>query len=319
MKITIVTPAKKGDRSGNRATANRWATLLRKLGHNPQTLTEYDGRSCDAMLAIHAWRSTDAIERFRTALPDAPLIVCLAGTDIYRFQKSHPKETLRSMAHADALVCLHDLVGRAIPKAYRSKLHIIHQSAAPLDRRPPLKRDFEIILAGHLREEKDPFRAALAARHLDPSSNLRIFHFGRAHDPQFARDAQREMRGNNRYRWFGEIPRWEVRRRMSRAQAMVISSRMEGGANVVSEAIMAGLPVIASKIDGNMGLLGGDYDGYYRVEDEAALAQILARFEEDGPFRKRLASQIRKLRPQFTEKRELGAWQNLLASLKQPG
>ena len=271
------------------------------------------------MLAIHAWRSANSIEYFRALLPNTPLIVCLAGTDIYRFQKSHPKETRRSMAHADALVCLHNLVGRTIPKAYHSKLQIIRQSAAPLDRRPPLKRYFEIIVAGHLREEKDPLRAALAARRLNASSRLRIFHFGKAHDPQFERDAKREMWGNDRYLWFGEIPRWQVRRRMSRAQAMVISSRMEGGANVVSEAIMAGLPVIASKIDGNMGLLGSGYEGYYPVEDEAALAQVLAQFEGDVRFRKRLASQVRKLRPQFTEKRELGAWQNLLASLKQRG
>ena len=152
MNITIITPAKRGDRSGNRATANRWATILRKLGHIPRTITQYDGRPCDAMLAIHAWRSADSILRYRDAFPHSPLIVCLAGTDIYRFQKSHPEATHQSMRHADYLVCLHDWVDRAIPKAQREKLHVIHQSAA-LKTPPTLRRHFEILVAGHLRDE----------------------------------------------------------------------------------------------------------------------------------------------------------------------
>ena len=80
MKITIVTPAKKGDRSGNRATANRWSAILKKLpvigrAHSP----EYDGAPSDAMLAIHAWRSASSIRRFRKDHPHIPLILCLAG------------------------------------------------------------------------------------------------------------------------------------------------------------------------------------------------------------------------------------------------
>ena len=97
-----------------------------------------DGAPSDAMLAIHAWRSAGAIEQYHEVFPTGPLILCLAGTDIYRFQESHPEETLRSMELADLLVCLHDLVGHSIPKSQRSKLHVIRQSAAPLKRQKPL-------------------------------------------------------------------------------------------------------------------------------------------------------------------------------------
>ncbi len=315
MNITIITPAKRGDRSGNRATANRWATILRKLGHNPRTITQYDGRPCDAMLAIHAWRSADSILRYRDAFPHSPLIVCLAGTDIYRFQKSHPEATHQSMRHADSLVALHDWVGRAIPKAQRQKLHVIRQSAVPLRRRPPLRRHFEILVAGHLRDEKDPFRTALATRLLTDTSRIQIVHFGKAHEPSYAKTAVREMRENPRYRWFDEVPRWKVRQQMSRARAMVISSRMEGGANVVSEAIMAGLPILASKIDGNVGLLGEDYEGYYSVEDEEALAVLLSRFEMNSQFRKTLTRQIHQQQPKFTQRRELAEWRELIKSI----
>ena len=318
MKITIITPAKKGDLSGNRATANRWSTVLKKLGHKPRTLTEYDGAPSDAMLAIHAWRSAGAIEQYHEVFPAGPLILCLAGTDIYRFQESHPEETLRSMELADLLVCLHDLVGHSIPKSQRSKLHVIRQSAAPLKRQTPLAREFEIMVAGHLRDEKDPFRAAMAVRGLDTRYKTQIVHMGKAIDPSFAKSAEKEMRENTRYQWLGEIPHWRVRQRMARARAMVISSRMEGGANVVSEAIMAGLPVIASKIDGNVGLLGADYDGYYPVEDENALRALLMRLEDEPKFLKRLAAQICALKPMFTEKRELDEWKRVLSELNQP-
>jgi glycosyltransferase involved in cell wall biosynthesis len=100
----------------------------------------------------------------------------------------------------------------------------------------------------------------------------------------------------------------------SQCHAMVISSRMEGGANVVSEAIAAGLPVIASNIDGNIGLLGDDYNGYYPVEDEAALAKVLYRAETDPAFLRRLDEQCRARAPLFDPALERAAWVRLLAT-----
>ena len=317
MKITIVTPAKRGDRSGNRATANRWSAILKKLGHRPRTLTEYDGAPSDAMLAIHAWRSASSIRRFREDQPHIPLILCLAGTDINSFQTTHPKETHGSMALADHLVCLHNRVACEIPRRFHRKLRVIRQSAPPIRRKHPLKRKFEIIVAGHLRDEKDPMRAAKAVRRLPDTSLIQIVHMGKAIDNTYRDVAVEEMSQNARYHWVGEVPRWQVRQEMARARAMVISSRQEGGANVVSEAIMAGLPVIASKINGNVGLLGADYQGYFPTEDTLALAKLLMRLETDKEFCKSLSAQVRALRPEFTEKRELAAWKSLLASLNQ--
>ena len=315
MNITIVTPAKRGNRSGNRATANRWAVIFKKLGHHTRMLTEYDGKPADAMFAIHAWRSKTSIRRFRQQHPTAPLVLCLAGTDINSFQNTHPKETHGSMESADTLICLHDRVVSLIPKRFRKKLHVIRQSASPRLRKPPLKRCFEIIVVGHLREEKDPMRAALAARQLESSSKIQIFHMGKAIGDNYYNEALSEMEQNSRYHWLGEIPKWQVRKRMARARAMIISSRQEGGANVVSEAIMAGLPIIASKIDGNLGLLGLDYSGYYPVEDEHALADLLTRLEADPNFANKLFSQIHTLKPQFTEEQELASWKSIFAGL----
>ena len=316
MKISLVTPAGKQSRAGNRTTANRWAGILCDLGHQVEVSEKDNGNDADMMIAVHAWRSAGSIRTFSDKHPDKPLVVLLAGTDIYKFQHSHPDETLGSMDRATELVCLHRLVHRAIPKRYAGKLRVIHQSSSPLPspRRPP-KRWFEVVVAGHLRDEKDSLRTARAARLAPPESRLRVIHLGNAHNRQWERRARAEMLSNPRYVWRGEVPRWQVRRQFARSHAMVISSVMEGGANIVSEAIVCGVPVIASRIDGNVGMLGEDYPGYYPAEDEAALATLLYRAETDRAFLKDLESRCRKLRPLYTPAREKAAWRKLLKEL----
>ncbi|HLJ64611.1 MAG TPA: hypothetical protein VKT70_10930, partial [Stellaceae bacterium] len=157
------------------------------------------------LVALHAFHSAAAIAEFRRAQPQAPILLGLAGTDIYRFIASDRATVLRSLTLADALIGLHDLVKLAIPEHFGSKLHVIYQSAPSLARRPPLSRIFEVLVIGHLREEKDPLRAGLAARLLPRESRLRVTHLGRAHDASWAERAAAEMAGNRRYRWAGEV------------------------------------------------------------------------------------------------------------------
>ena len=158
-------------------------------------------------------------------------------------------------------------------------------------------------------------RAALAARLVPERSRLRVIHLGKAHNQAFAKAAQKEMATNPRYIWKGEVPAWRVRREYARAQAMVITSNQEGGANVVSEAIAAGVPVIASDIDGNIGLLGKDYAGFYPVQDEAALADVLWRAENEAKFLKELTRQTKKLRPLFLAKHEAKGWVDVVETV----
>lgn len=284
MEIVLITPAGAGSRAGNRATATRWARFLHTLGHRVAVDVDYDGRPAELMIALHAWRSAAAIRRFAAARPGAPLVVVLTGTDIYRFQHTHPDTTLESIARADVLVGLHDRVASDIPAAFRPKLCTVLQSAAPLARHSPARRHFDVCVVGHLRDEKDSLRAALALREVPAASRLRVIQAGRAHDAHWEAAARAEMAVNPRYRWRGELAHSEVRRLMARAQLMVLSSRMEGGANAVAEACMADLPIIASDIPGNRGMLGDDYPGYYPVADTAALRALLLRAERDAAF-----------------------------------
>ncbi len=316
MKIILITPAKKQSKTGNRVTATRWERLLRHIGHRITVQSDWDGTPGDIMVAIHAWRSAPSIARYRQQFPGRPLVVALSGTDIYRFQHSHPEETLRSMEMADALVCLHDLVYRAIPEPYREKLHVIHQSAVPLKRaRSPSILTFDVCVVGHLREEKDPFRAAYAARTLPEQSRLRVIHLGKAHNDEWAAQARAEMEINPRYHWRGEVGVWQVREQFLKTHALVHSSIMEGGANVISEALVAGVPVIASDIDGNVGLLGEDYPGYYPVENTGGLCALLQRAETDQNFLQRLHEHGNERKYLFTPERESRQWQTLLDNL----
>ena len=315
MQISLVTPAPKGSRSGNRATAVRWASHLRAIGHRVRLGESYEREDGDLLVAVHAWRSAESIARFRDRFPRRPIVVLLAGTDIYSFQRSDPATTHRSMEIADRLVGLHALVHRDIPARFRKKLEIIYQSARPAARRAPLARTFEVCVVGHLREEKDPLRAALAARRLPPVSRIRVMHLGRAVNGEWAARARAEIAANPRYRWFGELAHGRVRHMMSRARLMVLSSRMEGGANVVSEAICAGLPILASRISGTVGLLGADYQGYFPVENERTLARLLARAESDPEYLKILEKQCRARAPLFRPAHEREAWRRLIAGL----
>ena len=317
MNITVISPAAKQSRSGNRVTALRWARILRDLGHRVRVEDGQKSHGADLLVAIHAYRSAQAIEDWSRSSPGRPLVVLLAGTDIYRFQHSHADITLASMLAAHRLVGLHDDVGADIPAKFTAKLRIIHQSAAPLPRpRQAARRHFDICVVGHLREEKDPFRAARAAARLPASSKIRVIHLGKAHSEQYAQAARAEMSGNARYQWRGEVAGAQVRRLFGRCQAMVMSSLMEGGANVVSEAIVAGLPVLAADISGNRGLLGARHPAYYRVQDTDDLARLLARAETEVGFLQSVQAHADTRRHLFTPQRERAAWAALLDELR---
>ncbi len=264
------------------------------------------------MVALHAWRSAAAIAAFAERYPDRPLIVALTGTDAYRFIHSHPETTLRSIALAHRLVGLHDLIGETVPPAHRSKIRVIYQSARPIPRREPAKRSFRICVAGHLREEKDPLRPAIAVRNVPADSRLRVEHYGKAHSAEWAQAAEAEMAANPRYHWYGEIAYHRIRQVYARSHVLVLPSRMEGGANVVSEAVVAALPVIASRIPGSVGLLGEDYPGFYPVEDADALRDLLLEAETDTAFYDRLSAACEARRSLFTPERERAGWEHLL-------
>jgi putative glycosyltransferase (TIGR04348 family) len=280
---------------------------------------DYDGRPADLMVAVHAWRSAGAIERFKATFPERPVILQLSGTDIYEYIDSDPVPTLRSMELADRLVALNDLAWRVVPRRLHSRLCVIHQSAVRLPHpRRPSARAVVVSVIGHLRDVKDPLRAAEAARLLPVTSRIRIEQVGRAYTPAWATHARAEVKANPRYHWRGDVPVAAVRRLLARSHAMVISSLSEGGANVISEAAVAGVPVLASRVDGNVGLLGADYPGYFPVGNTEALARLMRKLEHEPLFVTSLRKALARRAPLFRPAREIAAWRRLLIAVRQP-
>lgn len=314
MRIVLVTPARARSRHGNRNTALRWASLLRGLGHRVAVQVAWDGAPADAMIALHARRSHDSLVRFKQTCAGRPLALALTGTDLYR-DIQFDASAQESMRLADRMIVLQDMGLNELALPLRRKTRVIYQSTRPVPRVPPLKSSFEVAVSGHLREEKDPFRAAAAARHLPPSSRIRIVQMGGALSANMAREARDWMQREPRYRWLGELAHGPALRRLARSRLMVISSRMEGGANVVSEALAARVPVIASRISGNIGMLGRDYAGYFPVEDDEALARLLWRAESDASFYRRLAQQCAARRCLVDPRLEAWQLEKLLAEL----
>ncbi len=269
----------------------------------------------DLLLALHAKHSAQAIRHFVARSPKLPIVLALTGTDIYR-DLDRSRAAQRSVRLAQRLIVLQPLAIERLPQPFRKKARVVLQSAPAPPPAPPLKKSFEICVVGHLRAEKDPLRAALATRLLPGDSRIEVSHAGQAMTPTYRRRAASESRTNPRYRWLGERPRHYARRLIARSRLLVISSRLEGGANVVSEALVAGTPVLASAIPGNVGLLGAGYAGYFEPGDTRDLARLMRHAEIDETFYAELSRQCSRLAPQFSAAREREALRKILLELR---
>jgi putative glycosyltransferase (TIGR04348 family) len=309
MRIALVTPAGPGTRNGNRHTALRWAAFLREAGHRVDVAVQWapDSR-VDAMLALHARRSYPSIKTFSS---DKLLVVALTGTDVYR-DIHDSAEARESLELADRLIVLQPKAIEELPKQLRGKAQVVVQSSASRLRHAPVKGKFRISVIGHLRSEKDPMRTLAALRRIE-NENVEVIHLGAALDPAFEKQAREGMASDPRYRWLGGVPHGRALKWLASSHAMVISSRMEGGANVVCEALRIGVPVLASRISGNVGLLGPAYAGYFPLEDEQALARLIMRAASDKAFYQHLKKQIAPNRAAVSPRREAGA---LLAAMR---
>ncbi len=314
-RVTIVSPALAAANNGNWHTASRWQRFLAPVATTTVAGEWLDGDAADLLIALHARRSAASIARWRERRPDAPLALVLTGTDLYR-DLDHDLDARHSVECASRIVVLQEAGLMRLDAAARAKSVVIVQSASALSVvRTPADPDF--VAVGHLRDEKDPETLMRAARLLAAggAATPTIAHVGDALDPALADAARATMRDCPAYRWLGPLPHTVARRAIAGARALVHMSRMEGGANVVIEAVRSGVPVLASAIDGNVGLLGAGYAGYFPTGDAAALAALMRRFIDDAPFARHLAAQCAAREPLFRPAAERQGVQRLVLDL----
>ncbi|GAA2755505.1 selenoneine biosynthesis selenosugar synthase SenB [Actinopolymorpha rutila] len=317
MRICLVTPAPPCSYHGNRVTALRWADLLRGLGHSVQVTQTYDGTPIDLLIALHARKSADAVRQVRAQHPATPVVLALTGTDLYPDLESTGVDP-GVLAAADRLVVLQSLGVEQIPEHLRGRARVIEQSAQPPppENLPSDESHFTVAVLAHVRQVKDPLLVAEAVRLLPAGSRIQARHAGAVIEPELGTRAEEETRTNPRYTWLGELPPPDAQRLLARSRLLVCPSRHEGGANVVSEALAAGVPVVASRIPGTQGILGADYPGYFPVGDAEALAELLSRVERNREgFYDDLVRHCARLADLASPAREREAWAALLAEL----
>ena len=269
------------------------------------------------MIALHARRSAAAVQAWHFAQPPharRPLVLVLTGTDLYR-DIHHDDEALRSLMLADALVVLNELGAQAVPAEFRDKCHVVLQSCTARRALPRTGRHLRALMVGHLRDEKDPQTYFAAARLLARRPDILLDHIGAALDPELGAAAAALAAEQPNYRWLGGLPHAAVRGHIQRAHVLVHASRMEGGAHVIIEALRSGTPVLASRIAGNLGLLGPHYSGVFEAGDAAGLAGLLARARDDAAMLPTLQSLGAARAPLFTPLAERAALHALLARL----
>ena len=331
MQILIVTPAPRGSTKGNRITAQRWAAHLTELGHDVriadanQPATSIAGDNVDCLICLHATRCSEVIRQFSAGFPGCPIVLCLTGTDLHLdLPGSRGDQAQRnardSIRHSSRFVLLEPEGAAQLPSEARSKVRTILQSATRVEplanQTPPATNNvFQVCVLGHLRDVKDPFLTAIASRELSESSSVRIVHVGEALNDRMKRLAQAEMQANTRYKWLGALPHEQAQRLLAESQLMVLSSKVEGAPSAISEAIVNGVPILATRIPATIGLLGSDYPGLFPVGDSNALCKLIQRAESDRKYLADLTQAIDALAPRFTPQAEKAALQRLIESI----
>ena len=303
LNIVIVSPALADSNNGNWQTAKRYARIL-SARYSVKIVSHWDGDPHDdVMIALHARRSHAALVDWYTARGSRGLVLVLTGTDVYR-DIQFDAQAQQSLLLAQQLVVLQPAALDELPTDLRSKTAVLFQSTSSRVCVKKSAKSLSVVMVGHLRPEKSPQTLFKTAALIGADDQIRLRHIGGAHDHALAAQAYETATAYSCYQFLGELSHLQTRRAIQRAHLLVHTSIIEGGAHVVMEAICSGVPVIASDIPGNRGMLGDQYSGLFPVGDAHALYALLKRARHEPEFLLTLAAQCAQRRGLFSIDRE---------------
>ncbi|MEO1857586.1 MAG: glycosyltransferase [Rubritalea sp.] len=300
---------------GNSITAKRIESLLTQTGNTAQAINTDMPPTADAMISLHATKTLASSKSFKVNSPNGKLIVYLTGTDLYREQTNNNPEFFEALSLADALVVGQRASLASIPTEFLKKSHFIPASVLlpPVDKVSPPPHP-SLALIGHLRPVKNPFLMNQALEKL-ADIKLEAFTLGAALEPSMLSEVQCWQQSNPRFNWLNDVTYSKTLSWIEQVDFTLNTSHSEGGSNAVAESIALGTPVLASKIEGNVGMLGDDYLGYFEPDNVSALAALIRRSITDHSFHSKLLQQIADLQQNFLPAKETAGWLKLL---KQP-
>lgn len=302
-RVVIVSPALASANNGNWQTAKRYASMLATTC-TVRIVKEWDGAQADdLMIALHARRSYSSIAAWHAERGSEGLCVVLTGTDLYR-DIQQDRQAQQSLIWAKSLIVLQATGLAELPVSLRDKAQVLFQSTSTRQTLVKTNRRVRAVMVGHLRPEKSPQTFFEAAALLAERNDIELRHIGGEQDQALAQQAHDTAAQYPNYQFLGARSHEQTRRYIQRSHVLVHASVMEGGAHVIMEAICSGVPVLASRIAGNIGMLGEDYAGFFTTGDAHELARLLVRFREDSSFAGQLHMQCAQRAYLFEAARE---------------
>ncbi|MDB4397439.1 glycosyltransferase, partial [Akkermansiaceae bacterium] len=264
MKVCVASPYPLSELKGNSVTTDRIVAMLNEGGVEARGSHGNDGEPADILITLHAIKGAPAVFDFKKKTPNGRVIILLTGTDIYQGLAEVSQIGGDALQVADRIVVPQEAAIRKLPEKVRGKTVVIRPSLDPIAvKATPSQSPFVISVVGHLRPVKRPFLTIETLAQHPEWSDLEVWQIGQALDAEMRKTAEFWMEEDKRYRWCGGLPREESLALCAKSSLTINSSILEGGANAVLEAMTMGVPVLASRIEGNVGLLGDDYPGYF--------------------------------------------------------
>ena len=314
MKVCVASPYPLSELKGNSVTTDRIVAMLNEGGVEARGSYGNDGEPADILITLHAIKGAPAVFDFKKKTPNGRVIILLTGPDIYQGLAEGSQIGGDALQVADRIVVPQEAAIRKLPEKVRGKTVVIRPSLDPIAAKATSSQSpFVISVVGHLRPVKRPFLTIETLAQHPEWSDLEVWQIGQALDAEMRKTAEFWMEEDKRYRWCGGLPREESLALCAKSSLTINSSILEGGANAVLEAMTMGVPVLASRIEGNVGLLGDDYPGYFEEGGMAkALEAIMHQRVDLDEWSLLLADRL----PLFSRMRESESWLELLIELK---